>query len=102
MACKKPILMAIDGISKELVEESEAGLFVIPENPTDFAQKMKYYLQNKSLISEQGENGYSYAKNHFDRKTLALGYLKLIEQLLHKEGSKKDFKPKNPTAKNVQ
>ena len=102
MACKKPILMAIDGISKELVEVSDAGTFVVPEDPTDFANKVKYYLQNKSLISEQGERGYSYAKIHFDRKTLALGYLKLIEQLLHKEGSKKEFKPKNPAAKNVQ
>ena len=32
MSCKKPILMAIDGVSKELVEDAKAGYYVEPEN----------------------------------------------------------------------
>ncbi len=102
MACKKPILMAIDGISKELVEQSEAGLFVIPENHFDFAAKIRYYLQNRTLIIKHGENGYNYAKKHFDRKDLALSYLKLIEQLLQKPGSKTTLGSENSTASDVQ
>ncbi|WP_138479706.1 glycosyltransferase family 4 protein [Dyadobacter bucti] len=78
-SCKKPILMAIDGISRKLVEDACAGIFVEPENPEDFAEKIRFYMQNPDLLPIQGENGYRYAKTHFDREALSekyMGYLK--------------------------
>lgn len=78
MACKKPILMAIDGVSRELVEEAGAGIFVEPENPQDFALKIRKYLDDPELIKTQGESGYRYAKQHFDREALAKNYLKIL------------------------
>ncbi|RQO65708.1 glycosyltransferase WbuB [Pedobacter sp. KBW01] len=75
MACKKPIFMAIDGVSRELVEEANAGIFVEPERPRDFADKVLYYQKNQELIARQGEAGYQFAKNNFDRKVLANKYL---------------------------
>lgn len=75
MSCKVPILMAIDGVSRELVEEADAGIYVEPENPTDFAVKIEHYLKNRHLIKTQGENGYNYAKKNFDRNVLANQYL---------------------------
>ncbi|MGF1924171.1 MAG: glycosyltransferase family 4 protein [Bacteroidia bacterium] len=80
MACKKPIFMAIDGISRDLVEKSNAGIFVEPENPTDFANKIRYYLQNPDLIKIQGEAGYQFAKDNFDRKVLAEKYLNYLKE----------------------
>ncbi|MFA7686563.1 MAG: glycosyltransferase family 4 protein [Moheibacter sp.] len=81
MSCKKPILMAIDGVSKELVENAGAGVFVEPENPLDFEEKVRFYLNNQELLTIQGENGYKYAKSHFDRAELANRYLKFLLQL---------------------
>jgi glycosyltransferase involved in cell wall biosynthesis len=78
MACKKPILMAIDGVSRELVEEARAGAFVEPENPEDFAARIRIYLNDKELLKVQGENGYLFAKAHFDREVLAKKYLKIL------------------------
>lgn len=75
MSCKKPILMAIDGVSRELVEDADAGLFVEPENPQDFAFKVRTYMDNQTLLEKQGINGYIYAKKHFDRNVLAKKYL---------------------------
>ena len=80
-SCKKPVLMAIDGVSRELVEDANAGIFVEPENPTDFATKIRFYLDNPLLIKQQGENGYRYAKNHFDREILAMRYLNYIREV---------------------
>jgi glycosyltransferase involved in cell wall biosynthesis len=82
MACKKPILMAIDGVSRDLVEKADAGIFVQPENPEDFAIKIKQYLSHPSELIRQGENGYQFAKDNFDRMVLANRYLNLIQQSL--------------------
>ena len=88
MSCKKPILMAIDGVSRELVESADAGIFVEPENPIDFAEKVRYYISHPKLVITQGENGYQYAKANFDRKLLAEKYLSYLTKLIN-ETSKK-------------
>jgi glycosyltransferase involved in cell wall biosynthesis len=74
MACKKPILMAIDGISRVLIEEANAGMFVDPENPQEFERIVRHYLSNPDLIKEQGESGYRFAKSNFNRIELASKY----------------------------
>jgi glycosyltransferase involved in cell wall biosynthesis len=81
MACKKPILMAIDGVSRQLVEEAQAGVYVEPENPVDFAQKIRMYLTNPDLVSQHGLNGYRYAKENFDRALLASKYVGYLSQV---------------------
>ncbi len=82
MSCKRPILMAIDGVSRELVEEADAGIFVESEVPVDFAEKVRKYLGNRDLLQRQGENGYRYAKNHFDRGVLASKYLEMLRAIV--------------------
>jgi glycosyltransferase involved in cell wall biosynthesis len=81
MSCKKPILMAIDGVSRELVEDADAGIFVEPENPKDFESKVRYYLNNPTELARQGDSGYQYAKNNFDRDVLAKKYLQYLLNL---------------------
>jgi len=83
-SCRKPVLMAIDGISRKLVENANAGVFIEPENPEDFAEKIVKYIGNPELIREQGDNGYHYAVKYFDRNVLALKYLKHIEYTIRK------------------
>jgi glycosyltransferase involved in cell wall biosynthesis len=82
MACKKPILMAIDGVSRDLVEEANAGCFVEPENPVDFSEKVLYYLHNTKRVVEQGENGYEYANRKFHRVHLAKEYIQALDKML--------------------
>ncbi|MEL6867613.1 MAG: glycosyltransferase family 4 protein, partial [Bacteroidota bacterium] len=76
MACKKPVMMVIDGVSRQLVEEAGCGTYIEPENPKDFAQKIKHYIKSDQTIwVKEGESGYQYAKAHFDREVLAKKYL---------------------------
>ena len=82
MSCKKPVLMVIDGVSRKLVEDANAGKFVEPENPVDFAKKIRYYLVNYDLLVKQGESGYIFAKENFDRTKLATDYAKQLETLI--------------------
>ena len=76
MSCRKPILMAIDGVSRQLVEDAQAGLYVEPENPPDFAAQIRFYLTHPEIVTEQGASGYEYARKHFDRAVLAQKYLR--------------------------
>lgn len=80
-SCKKPVLMAIDGISRQLVEEARAGIFVEPENPADFAFKIRQYMNDPTRCRIEGENGYQFARAHFDREILAKKYLEELVAL---------------------
>lgn len=85
MACKKPILMAIDGVSRELVETAGAGCYVEPENTAAYNTTIRSYLQDPQRLQREGESGFQYAKQNFDRQVLALRYLNYIRQKVTKE-----------------
>jgi glycosyltransferase involved in cell wall biosynthesis len=83
MSCKKPILMAIDGVSRELVESARAGVYVEPENTEEYNRVIRSYLANPEVLHHEGENGYQYAKENFDRDVLARKYLNSIEKFVN-------------------
>ena len=81
MSCKKPVLLAIDGVSRELIETADCGIFIEPENPEDFAAKVDQYAQDKTRARKQGVNGYHYGLAHFDREELADAYFAHLSNL---------------------
>lgn len=83
MSCQKPILMVIDGVSRQLVEEARCGVYAEPENASDIAAKIRYYLQVNGQLTAEGMNGYLYARQHFDRENLAKRYLMELEKLVN-------------------
>lgn len=84
MACKRPILMAIDGVSRELVEKANCGTFVQPESIDSYNYVIRNYLNNPDKVLQEGKNGYEYARNNFDRRVLADKYLTHIQQTVSK------------------
>jgi glycosyltransferase involved in cell wall biosynthesis len=82
MACRVPILLVIDGISRELVETAECGIFAEPEQPHDIAAKIRYCINEQAKLHEQGINGFNYAKAHFDRSVLAERYLNHLHEVV--------------------
>ena len=82
MSCRKPILMAIDGVSRELVEEAKAGSYVEPENIAEYNTIIRQYIANPARLQCEGDNGYNYAKENFDREVLANHYLDSIKKIL--------------------
>jgi len=80
MSCKKPVLMAIDGVSRELILESKAGSYVEPENADEYFRVISSYLGDKDRAIKEGENGYDFVKKNFERDELAKKYLDLIQE----------------------
>ena len=93
-SCKKPVLMAIDGVSRDLVEQAEAGMFAEPENAADLAEKIRIYMNDRALLRKQGENGYQFVHAHFDRSKLAKDFLECIENQLIVTGKSTIFDDK--------
>ena len=83
MACKKPVLVAIDGISRKLVEDARCGLYAEPENSKDIIDKINILKKDPEALRTMGENGFHFAKNKFDRYVLARQYLAEIKKVLY-------------------
>jgi glycosyltransferase involved in cell wall biosynthesis len=75
MSCKTPILMAIDGVSRELVQAAACGIYIEPENIDEYDKQIRTYLSDPNRVKKEGNNGYEYAKKNFDRTLLAEKYL---------------------------
>ncbi len=82
MVCKKPIIVAIDGAARELVETARAGVFVEPENPKQLMDAVIALADNQDERDRLGENGSLYVQEHFSRETLAKAYLDILQSLI--------------------
>jgi glycosyltransferase involved in cell wall biosynthesis len=76
--------MAIDGVSRQLVEDASAGTYVEPENAAEYSRIIRQYLAQPHRVATEGESGYQYARNNFDREVLAARYLAHIATLIKK------------------
>jgi glycosyltransferase involved in cell wall biosynthesis len=82
MSCQKPILMVIDGVSRQLVEQAQCGVYAEPEDPQDIAAKINTYMSYNGQLKEQGMNGYHFARKYFDRQYLAKKYLEELKKVI--------------------
>lgn len=81
MSCKTPVLLLIDGVSRELVETAACGIYAEPENPKAIAEAIIAVKDDAPRLKEMGVKGYKYAKTHFDRKVLADQYASVLMEV---------------------
>jgi len=72
MAAGRPTVLAIDGVIREMIEDSNGGTFVRPGDPTALAEAVLRYYQDPDLRHRHGQNARSYVAAHFDRSQQAL------------------------------
>jgi colanic acid biosynthesis glycosyl transferase WcaI len=81
MSCARPVILAVDGESRRIVEESGAGIFVEPQSSTDLAAAVLKLAENPALCRLMGNKGRDYVARHFAREQTAFRYVDLLEQL---------------------
>jgi glycosyltransferase involved in cell wall biosynthesis len=71
MAAGRPVILAIDGVIREVVEAAEAGIAVPPGDAYALAQALRRFANDPQQGLEMGARGRSYVTSHFNRSTLA-------------------------------
>ncbi|PUB10188.1 glycosyltransferase family 4 protein [Paenisporosarcina sp. OV554] len=82
MSCAKPILLGIDGVARQLIEESKSGYYVDPENAKEFAEKIRELKGNPSHLEELGISGLEFVSKNFSREVLAMRYIDELEKVV--------------------
>ncbi len=79
MAC--PILCAVDGECRKIVEEAGSGVYVEPENVEQMVETILQLCKKKDILGEMGENGRVFVERYFNRDELAQIYLGLLREI---------------------
>lgn len=82
MAAGRPVLCAIDGVIREVVETAKAGVFVPPGDPQALAKAVVYISNHAAEARQMGLNGRAYVSEHFNRSKNAVEMENLLLSLV--------------------
>lgn len=79
MALKKPIIMGVEGESRNIVNNAECAFIIEPENINDLADTINRVEKNNEILETMGKNGYKFLEKNFSRKILANKMMEYID-----------------------
>jgi glycosyltransferase involved in cell wall biosynthesis len=81
MAAGRPVILAIDGAIREVVEAAECGVFAQPGNPSALAEAIRKLSANKHEARKMGLRGRKYLEEHFSRAVIAEKLLEVLKSM---------------------
>jgi glycosyltransferase involved in cell wall biosynthesis len=84
MAAGRPVILAIDGVIREVVEEAQAGVFVPPGDPAALADSIEMLANNPEKCRTMGMNGRKFVESRFSRDAFAQKFGLILEELRRK------------------
>ena len=81
MAAGLPVVLAIDGVIRQVVEDAGAGLFTQPGDPEALAEAVKRLAADPVLVDQLGQAGKQCVEGDFDRERLAAKMALVMETL---------------------
>jgi glycosyltransferase involved in cell wall biosynthesis len=87
MAAGRPVILAIDGVIRQVVEEAEAGIFVQPGDSDQLAQVILKLEKDRALGRRMGLSGRRFVEKNFDRSILADEILDIMVEVVEGKGS---------------
>lgn len=80
LAAGKPVIVNSAGWTKDLVENSNCGVYVDVKEPKKCADALIYFKDNHKLVKEMGENARRLALEKYDKKQLVSQFMRLINE----------------------
>jgi len=84
MAMQIPVVLGVEGESREIIEAAQSGLCIEPQNADELARCVARLADKPELCKELGQNGRRYVAEHFDRQMLAARYERLMARLANR------------------
>lgn len=85
MAAGRPVILAIDGVIREVVEDARAGLFVPPGDPIALASAIRDLAKSPDKCREMGDNGRKLVESQYSRQAFADQFALIFEQMRRKK-----------------
>ena len=71
MAAGRPVVLAIDGVIRQVIEDAGGGIPVPPGDPQALAEAIRHLAENPAAGIQMGRQARLYVETHFDRTNLA-------------------------------
>lgn len=82
MAAARPVVLAISGVIRDVVEENGAGIYAPPGDAQAIAQAIRQLADNPETGREMGQRGRKCVEEQFDRQYLATVLTNLMESMV--------------------
>ena len=81
MACERPVIVAVDGQARQIVEEAGAGVFVEPEKRKALVKAILDLAEDPEHRRQMGASGRQYIVNKCSREKSAQDYITVLGTL---------------------
>lgn len=81
MAMKRPIVLGVEGEVADIIQESDAGICITPEDASELAQAVEHLFDHGAYAQLLGDNGLHYVARTFERSQLALQFMHILENI---------------------
>lgn len=81
MACERPVIVAVDGQARKIVEAAGAGLYTEPEDSAALAKAIVDLANCPDQRQKMGLNGRQYIIDNFSRERTAQDYITALRAL---------------------
>lgn len=81
MAAGRPVLLAIDGVIRSVVQDAAAGLFVPPGDPAALAAAVRQLAADPAASRQMGQAGRACVENNFARDQLSQQLALIFEEM---------------------
>ncbi len=82
MAAGKPVVLAIDGVIRDVVQKAHCGIFVQPGNPLEMSDAIRTLASNPEYGIDMGMLGRRYLEWNFSRAVISGKLMKLLEDMI--------------------
>ena len=87
MAAGRPTLLAIDGVIRNVIEDSKGGIFVQPGDDEALAKAILQLSKNAKMCKEMGESARKYVIEHFNRGKIAENFVSCLTSIHNKDNN---------------
>ncbi|MGB6385706.1 MAG: glycosyltransferase family 4 protein [Terriglobales bacterium] len=81
MACERPVIVAVDGQARQIVEQAGGGVFVEPENSKALVKAILDLAEDPERRRRMGVCGRQYIIDKYSREKTARDYIDVLQSL---------------------